>query len=195
MANLGLTVKGGGHYDEDQWNSNIIDSKVIYDWWISLDSWHSLISTLSKVQTDVVSSRRAIADLIDGVKKDLPAALDRRFAGSQGVLGAANYRAPPLFVRLDSAMRANLIAIARMGDQPFLSRDQELSRNRPNTGTNQQPSNALVARDVQPLRDSALHFTYDLKDLVTSDPPVFDRRSFEAKFQLNWVARAPGDNA
>nr|ATO98264.1 coat protein [Lychnis ringspot virus] len=154
MANLGLTVKGGGHYDEDQWNSNIIDSKVIYDWWISLDSWHSLISTLSKVQTDVVSSRRAIADLIDGVKKDLPAALDRRFAGSQ-----------------------------------------ELSRNRPNTGTNQQPSNALVARDVQPLRDSALHFTYDLKDLVTSDPPVFDRRSFEAKFQLNWVARAPGDNA
>nr|AZL87780.1 beta a protein [Lychnis ringspot virus]UZP17244.1 coat protein [Lychnis ringspot virus] len=195
MANLGLTLKGGGYYNEDQWNSNIIDSKVIYDWWISLECWHALISTLSKVQTDVVSSRRAIADLVDGVKKDLPAAIDRRFAGPQGVLGAANYRAPPLFVRLDSAMRANLIAIARMGDQPMQSRDAELSRNRPNSANGQQSSTSLVTRDVQPLRDSALHFTYDLKDLVTSDPPVFDRRSFESTFQLTWVTRAPGDNA
>nr|QXV86381.1 beta-A protein [Virgaviridae sp.] len=92
-------------------------------------------------------------------------------------------------------MRANLIAIARMGDQPVQSRDQELSRNRSNSGLNPPTSNALVTRDVQPLRDSALHFTYDLKDLVTSDPPVFDRRSFEATFQLYWVVRTPGDNA
>ncbi|UDL09452.1 beta a protein [Ligustrum mosaic virus] len=190
MANLGLTVKGGGHYDETQWYNNVVRTSAMHDWWVAKESWKDMLDALSKVQFDVINSRRAIAEIIINLKRDLPAALDRRFAGSTGTLGAANYREAPLFVRLDGAARAHLTALARIGDQPSTSRDLELYRGK---ATVQQPASANppAIKDIQPLRDGALHLTWDLKDLVVSDPPIYDRLTFEEQFHLVWYERVP----
>jgi len=193
MPNISLTIKGGGHYPEDLWYSQVIDAGVYDEWWVQIEKWRKFMDNLRGINFGIQSSRQQVADYIAALDRDLPAEVDRRFAGERGVLGQANYVSAPLFYRLDASVIADITRLARTADQPSNSRDVELSRgdkgkSKPGNTTPQLLLSETPGRDVQPLRDGALSFSYTLiNDLMGRKLPVYSRRKFEQEFGLLWT--------
>lgn len=195
MANIAMTVKGGGHYDEAQWRNQIVLGGALSDWWIHEPAWKQLQDGLRTVQFDVHASRRAIGDMITAVAKDLPAAVDRRFAGPRGIIGNLNYQSAPVYYRLGRSAVMILTELARASDQPSGSRDIELMRPRPGAATTGAAAQGAgqhlpLIKDVQPLRDGSYAYTNLLKNLLNENPMLYDRDTFELNYALDWIQNA-----
>nr|AUW36681.1 beta a protein [Barley stripe mosaic virus]AUW36689.1 beta a protein [Barley stripe mosaic virus] len=191
MPNVSLTAKGGGHYNEDQWDTQVVEAGVFDDWWVHVEAWNKFLDNLRGINFSVASSRSQVAEYLAALDRDLPADVDRRFAGARGQIGLPNYLPAPKFFRLDKRTIAELTRLSRLTDQPHNNRDIELNRAKRAT-TNptppaQAPSENLTLRDVQPLKDSALHYQYVLIDLQSARLPVYTRKTFERELALEWI--------
>nr|AAF60178.1 coat protein [Indian peanut clump virus L] len=197
-TNISEVARGNGHYNVEGWRNHIVRSRANADWWIRSDLYDQLLADLRAVNFEVNTSRSEVSAIINRVPKDLPAAVSARFPGARGVLGSDTYK-EIYFVRIKPELKQrflNLIAAADQGK----NRDIEVGRPTAPTVTNSAGGNqAIVAqrgvnavRDTQPMRDGALHFRYELRDIELAVVDQFDQVIFEDVFKLTWTPAQPG---
>ncbi|AAB05576.1 beta-A protein [Poa semilatent virus] len=191
MPNISLTTKGGGHYDEDLWFSQVVSQGLYAEWWVLSDNWEKFLDNLRGVNFGVSSSRSQVSDYVAALDRDLPADVDRRFAGPRGQLGSPNYVSAPIFYRINRSLVGDITRLARITDQPSNNRDVELSRVKKLSGQPTPPpgtDNQMAIRDVQSLRDGSLSFSYTLiNELVGAQLAAYTVRRFETEFGLQWL--------